>query len=449
MLKDLNLNKKNTILLLIVYMVCTVILGYFTERDNAVLLFITYFSLFFVFFILYVFAKFSFKEIIVLSILFRLTLLFSTPLLSDDYFRFLWDGNLLLNAVNPYSVLPPEIANNPSVLFPLKSLLFEGLNELQRSNYTCYTPLNQLFFLFPVGLFQGNLMFNIIAFRLILILADIGTIFFSAKLLHKLNIPLQRVVLFAFNPLILLELTGNLHNEGIMIFFLVAALYFFFKKKIILFSVFYSLAVSFKLIPIVLFPALFLFLAFKERIKFTLISGILMLALLSPIFISNIANGFFESINLYFQSFEFNASIYYIARQLGIIIKGYNMISVIGPLLSVSSALLITVLAIYNKKTKRFSFIQLLVLSYAIFFFFSTTVHPWYIIPIAAMAVFSQWVFPTVWTALIFFSYIAYNSYPFTERTLFLVVEYFIVFVFIIYDIFFQKKMSAYNTYSD
>jgi len=48
--------------------------------------------------------------IILVGILARITLLFSEPLLEDDYFRYMWDGRVFTNGINPYLYGPSDSA---------------------------------------------------------------------------------------------------------------------------------------------------------------------------------------------------------------------------------------------------------------------------------------------------------------------------------------------------
>jgi hypothetical protein len=82
--------------LLIVYGV----LAYFISRDD----FYTLFSLVtFSFALTYLILErttISFNKLIILSILFRGVFIFSVPFLSQDFFRFMWDGELIIKGLN-------------------------------------------------------------------------------------------------------------------------------------------------------------------------------------------------------------------------------------------------------------------------------------------------------------------------------------------------------------
>ena len=73
------------------------------------------------------------------GLFFRLTLLPLTPTLSDDIYRYLWDGRVQLAGVNPYAYAPdaPE-------LMRLRTDEFASINH--PSIPTIYPPLTQLAF---------------------------------------------------------------------------------------------------------------------------------------------------------------------------------------------------------------------------------------------------------------------------------------------------------------
>ena len=105
---------KQTVIVTLTGAISLFFFGYYITRDNEFFLFIVYAIL--TGLLLYVFPfwksvvepKLDFKQVLVIALLFRLVLLFSTPRLSNDYHRFIWDGELISNGNNPYEFKPAE-----------------------------------------------------------------------------------------------------------------------------------------------------------------------------------------------------------------------------------------------------------------------------------------------------------------------------------------------------
>ena len=76
------------------------------------------------------------------SILIRLCLLGALPNLSDDFYRFIWDGRSWAAGIHPFAAMPAEVVtqNIPG----LDQALFEKLNSKQY--FTVYPPLAQFVF---------------------------------------------------------------------------------------------------------------------------------------------------------------------------------------------------------------------------------------------------------------------------------------------------------------
>ena len=103
------------------------------------------------------------------AVLLRLVFLFSTPVLSDDFFRFVWDGRLLVAGVNPYLYLPSNLLHSPIFLSAnLNTTLYEGLNS--PNYFTVYPPLNQLFFGTAVWIGGDNVQLSVVVMRVIICL---------------------------------------------------------------------------------------------------------------------------------------------------------------------------------------------------------------------------------------------------------------------------------------
>ena len=194
----------------------------------------------------------NFKLIVGLGILFRLLFIIAIPNLSQDFYRFLWDGYWMAEGINPYLFTPESYLNSPAMQqrlpFENAQLLYEGMGALNGSHFTNYPPVNQLFFALGALIGVKSILGNVIVLKVFIILADIGILFFGKKILEQLNLPIQNIFWYFLNPFIIIELTGNLHFEGVMMFFFVASLYFLLKNRWLWAGLFIGLSISTKLI---------------------------------------------------------------------------------------------------------------------------------------------------------------------------------------------------------
>ncbi|MUP44726.1 mannosyltransferase [Gramella sp. BOM4] len=231
--------------------------AYDLDRSDFIKLIGLYGALFFLSFKLIQFQKHNYWVLVSLSLVFRLIFILALPMLSQDYFRFIWDGRLLANGFNPYEYSPAELGADPSLRVSQARQLIAGMGGLSAANYTNYAPVNQLVFLFAGWLAGNNILFSVILMRIVIIAADFGTLYFGTKLLRSLPLPDHRIFWYMLNPFIIIELTGNLHFEGLMVFFLVWALYLLHKGKWIWSAIVFGFSVSVKLLPLLFLPLLF------------------------------------------------------------------------------------------------------------------------------------------------------------------------------------------------
>src|SRR5690606_4816398 len=134
------------------------------------------------------------------------------------------------------------------------------------------------------------------------------------------------------------------------------------------------------------------------------------------------------TVGLWFSNFEFNASIYYLLREIGFWYSGYNQIAVIGKLLPILVIIYVLYLAVFTQQKSHITFIKTMLFAFTAYLLLSTTVHPWYLTTLLFLSVFTNYKFPLVWTYVIILSYIAYAS-PTTSENLWLIsLEYTVVF---------------------
>jgi hypothetical protein len=379
----------------------------------------------------------TFKTLISLAILFRLIFLLSLPNLSNDFYRFIWDGRLIRLGFNPFMSLPNEFIQTEHFqkLGHDANELYTGQGSLSPGNYSCYAPLNQLFFFLGALIVPNSILGNVIVLRVFMILADIGIFWIGKKILRLLDLPLSNLMLYALNPFIIIELTGNLHFEGIMVFFMLVAIYFLLQDKYKTSAIFLAFSISVKLIPLLFIPLFLRKLGQLNILKYLMITIFVSILLFLPFYTPGLLENFMSSIDLYFRKFEFNASIYYIIRWIGYQYKGWNIIQQVGPLLGLVVFIAVIIFAILRKNEYSRKLIQSMLLVICIYYFLATTVHPWYIVIPLTLSVFTTFRFVVVWSLTAMLSYSAYSNEFFEENLVFVVVEYQLVFISLIFEL--------------
>lgn len=396
------------------------------------------------------------KLLFVLSILFRLLFLVALPHLSQDYFRFIWDGKMILSGLNPYLSSPSEWIASGSLPFATAEKLIEGMGSLSAGNYTSYPPINQLCFVLG-GLFSSSILGNVMVMRLLIILADMGTYWYGKKLLSALHLPSHNLFYYLLNPLIIIELTGNLHFEGVMLFFVVAALYFLQKGKWLISAVLLGLSVSVKVLPLLFLPFIWPYLSELKNKEFpsfnlknlrptlnyyALVLITIVLTLLPFLSLKSITH-FGQSIGLWFQRFEFNGGVYYIFREAGYLLVYNNINRVYGAVFPLVVIFFILKRLWSSDNRNLANIIVSLLLSVSLYFMLSTTVHPWYIATPLLLSVFTKYRFALLWSVVVMWSYSAYGKEGFSEAVGIVIAEFLLVIGYALYEIFFQKTETT------
>jgi hypothetical protein len=421
-------------------------LGYFSAREEFEIIISIYTLTFISFLLLYQKLKqdFNFKLGLRVAMLFRLVFLVSIPFLSNDFYRFIWDGRMIQMGYNPFLILPSEFALTDSfqLLGQDAGELLAGQGSLSPNNYTCYPPLNQFMFYVSVLFFPQNILGSIIVMRLMIVAADFGTIWYGRKILNRLGLAESNILLYALNPFIIIEMSGNLHFEAITVFFLVLAIWFLLKEENLKSAVWLAMSVSVKLIPLIFLPLYLKKLGQLNSLKYYFGVGLISVLLFIPFLSADLIQNFMSSIDLYFRKFEFNASIYYLLREAGYYFKGWNIIQDVGPLLGITVFLIVITMAIVRKNQEPKHLMVSMLFAVSVYYFLATTVHPWYIVIPLIISVFTNYRFVIAWSFVIMLSYAAYSHPEFKENLWLVGVEYFVVFSFLSWEILQNRNLK-------
>lgn len=421
---------------------CTLVLGYAVGQSDFIRI-IGHYGLWFVaFLILYWGAPPRLiAPLILFGVALRLMLVFGLPTLSDDVYRFVWDGRLWLNGVNPFDHKPLYYIQNELNIPGINQELFDQLNSPEY--FTIYPPLAQLTFVVACWLFPGSILGSTVVMKLFLLAAEVGSLVLLRKLLRHFDLSPRLILLYALNPLIILEITGNLHHEGMMVFFLLLAFWFWIKGSWWKGGMAMSLSIVSKLLPLMFLPFLIRRLGWKKSIwTFLLIGGLVTLFFL-PLFNAAFIQNFSSSLELYFRRFEFNASVYYLARWIGYQTEGYNLIAKIGPKLALVTFVSICLVALFEKNKDWKSWPARSLFAITIYLLMTTTVHPWYLSLPVVLCLFTKLRFPILWSGLIFLTYINYSYSPYSENLWIVGLEYSLIIFFALWEILEQPSPAV------
>ncbi len=433
----------------LVFLISLVFILWQPDRSNFIWLISSY-SLSFLSYLLLVRSDYKTVKTVLVILGIAFCFVFK-PNLSNDYFRFLWDGEMLTKGINPYEHIPDKLITNET--FSESSYyvdLHRGMGELSARHYSCYPSINQLYFYLP-ALTSNNIGVNLFVMRIMILLTVLMGIFYLKKILHLLGLDSRRIWILVLNPLFIIETFGNVHFEAVMMSFVLAGIYFLMKSKDILSGFLLATAIQVKLIPLMVLPFFLRMIGLKRSVLFysaTFIGT----ALLAALFL-RIDNYllFSESLSLYFNSFEFNSFVVYPISELGKHLFDWYDLRIFTSLFSQITVISIAILALYGKRSTWEELLIKIMWGLVIYFLLTSTLHPWYLITVLTLSVLTSYTFVVIWTFVVFFSYQFYSHFDYHDLVYRLMVgsSYLIVLGCAVYELRYQKSALPFLKLTD
>lgn len=286
----------------------------------------------------------------------RLLLLPSEPRLSEDLYRYLWDGRLVAEGANPFLHAPadPALARYHDAL----------LGRLHHAEVpTIYPPMAQ--FLFGAA---SRLAAEPWAWKATLLALEALLLAGLASLLRARGLPRERLLLYFWNPLVIVESFGSGHVDLAAAAFLLLALALHERERPRLSGMALAAAALVKYMPLLLVPVLL-----RRRAFGTLAAAALTAAAL---FIPFVAAGpaLWTGLATYLRHWEFNGSLYALVRPL---------FDTGEPPRFLLAALVAAAVAVVAWRARTLSGAALCLL--AAWILASPTVYPWYLVMLIAL----------------------------------------------------------------
>ncbi|MCQ3977936.1 MAG: hypothetical protein DPW09_31295 [Anaerolineae bacterium] len=320
------------------------------------------------------------------AIAFRVLFLLTTPTLSDDVYRYLWDGYVANQGVSPYA-------------YPIDAPELDDLDIPQRAlaNHrwmaSPYLPAAQLLFASLTGLLPLQPLF----FQMAMVVFDLLSGIFILKLLKMAGQPGHRILIYLWHPLVVIEVAHGAHVDAWMIFLTMLALWLILssgqpKMSTWLAPALLALATLTKILPLLLLPVLFW--RWRQLLRY----GAVLLALLVPFGLQagwGLAGpldgaGLFGAIRIYAGQWNFNSGLFHwladdLLPNLGVTeanewAKG-----------GVSLAMLATVAVVWRQARRPLAIgatLRLMAVPFMAYLLLTTTVHPWYALILLAFLPF-------------------------------------------------------------
>ena len=349
--------------------------------------------------------------IILFALLFRAVLVPADPaVLSGDMYRYIWDGRVQQNGINPYRH-PPDAEE-------LKSQRDEHIYpQINRKSYpTLYPAGAQLFF----RLFYMIAGDDVSGYKGLMTLFDMLTLFVLLALLKAYRHDGWRLLIYAWNPLVIFEIAYSGHLEGLTVFWMVLACYLSAIHRHIPGAAALAVSSAIKLYPALLLPAL---LSRGQRIKGGLAFAITIVLLYVPFLGAGSKVLGFLPIYLQNPYESFNLGLKTVLMQLMPQIH-YSLWSIVFLLGLAAAGLYVFFKDKHPNLTIRYAFILMGLLVVLM----PASLHPWYVIILIPFLCFYPAVAWLLFSCMVTLSYLKYVSPTGIMPAWILVLEYGLLF---------------------
>ena len=321
---------------------------------------------------------------LVLAALWRIPLLVTPPELSDDVYRYIWDGRLQNMGIDPYSSSPsdPELH-----VFHTPTTRLTNNSDLP----TIYPPGAQIFFRIVTMLSE-----DVFAMKFALTICEIATAWLLLKWLALAGKSPWWVLVFAWNPLTSIEISGGGHIDALGMLLIMASALWLRQGRSLPAVLAFTFSITVKFLPLVLIPIFWR----RVKIRDVVLAGLLIIALYIP-FLSKDFQLPIGSLTYYFEKWRFNGPLFGLLENM------------LGTLISVRSMVVLVASAgfmagLWARARLSLASPSAWAWPMAVVLLAMPTVYPWYLLWLAPFLT-TAGTFPlAVWSATVLLTYIVW-----------------------------------------
>ena len=317
------------------------------------------------------------------AVVLRLIVLPFPPLLSDDFYRYLWDGLVQHAGDNPYRYLPSDD----------RFAAFHDMVEYQKSNsqdyHSVYPPVSQMAFYLAAAFRGWGFQVAYMAMKCQWLVLELAGIWALSRMVRA-----RDVMLYAWNPLVVVALVGQGHTETGMVGAMLLAIYALRHQRAGWASVALAVAGWIKLYPFLLFPFLLNRYGWKKIWPGVTVAAAIGIGYFDLETLGNLN----RSLDLYLSYFSFNAGPYFVLRE-------WSWTLGLGDLRPLISAALMAVFGVvglltwWGHRREKITFETAVFLVFGAYLACSRTLHPWYLAGVLAVLPWMRpaWRWPWLW----------------------------------------------------
>ncbi|MCL1077736.1 DUF2029 domain-containing protein [Parashewanella spongiae] len=340
----------------------------------------------------------DYKTLLVVAITARVLLIDIDPYTSNDVDRYLFDGRIAYEGIDPY-----RVSHDDPQLTELRA---QWQPPQEHAAYvTIYPPL-------ALALFSLSASFGVdyaqLVWKLILLIASIATVFITALTLQHIG-KLQHLPLIALSPLLIMETGVGLHLDTLSALAVSVVLFLWQKKRLAWCGIAIGVGMSLKVLPMMLLlPLIFI----QRKLKMIGLLLICSFGTVAVIYSFTLLWGYHPvgSIGVFFEKWRFASPLFI---SLASFLSGIKIFSVILFIAAFVCSVIayVTYSAQSVTKCDRNIVLVCMQLSLALPLLLSPVVFPWYLMPLIPLLALRPNIYLIIWTMLMPFTYEVLNAF--------------------------------------